>query len=342
MSKILSRDNLAKTIDFFKINKVLNIARDRFVKDLRILAYHRVCDHSQCNDNDISLISANEEQFEWQVKHVNKNYDLISFDDLKDVVNGKIKTPQRPVIITFDDGFLDNYKNAYPVLKKHRAKATFFVSTGYIGTKDNFWFNQVYRSFQNPANKQALIEDLKIDIQFSEDKIQRQEEIYNIIEALKKCPNNQRLQHVEYIMEHYPSRNFDETLNLPMNWEQLREMSDNSMEIASHTITHPILSNLTEKELIEEIHESKYVIEKMCNRSVSAIAYPVGMSFAYNDNILQQVRNAEYMFGASYIAGTNYFKNMNFHDLKRIHVECYTTKAMFKAMLSFPELFAVY
>ncbi|VAW65956.1 Polysaccharide deacetylase [hydrothermal vent metagenome] len=342
MSKILSRDNLAKTLDIFKINKILNITRDNFVKDLRILAYHRVCDHSQCNDNDISLISANEDQFEWQVDHVNRNYDLINFEDLKDIINRKIKKPKRPVIITFDDGFLDNYMNAYPILKKHRAKATFFVSTGYIGTRNNFWFNQVYQSFQNPENKSALINDLEVDIIFSADKDERQEEIYTIIEALKKCPNSKRLELIEYIAENYPPRDFDENLNLPMSWEQLKEMSNNSMEIASHTINHPVLSTLTEKELVEEIHESKLVIEKMCGRSVSAIAYPVGMSFAYNDNILQQVRSAEYMFGASYIAGTNYFNKLNFHDLKRIHVECYTTKAMFKAMLSFPELFAVY
>ncbi len=340
--KVLSRNNLARAVDYLNINRLIDFSRGAFIKDLRILAYHRVCDPEQWNDNDISLMSASNEQFNWQVKYVTKNYDLINFDDLDNILNNKIRKPKRPVIITFDDGFSDNYFNAYPILKEHNAKATFFVSTGYIGTDRQYWFNKVYRSFINPQNTKISIRGLDIDIDLSKCEVTRRNQIYTIIETLKKCPNQKRLEHIEYITQQYPEREFDDLLCVPMSWDQVREMNNNNMEIGSHTTSHPVLSMLTDVDLAYEIHESKKTLEKKLNTRISTIAYPVGMSFAYNDAVVKEVKAASYTFGASYIAGTNYLSVLKPYDLKRIHIERYTSKSMFKAMLSFPEIFSVY
>jgi len=340
--KVLSRNNLAKAIDYLKINSLIDFGRSTLVKDLRVLAYHRICDSEQWNDNDISLMSASNEQFNWQVKYIKNHYDLINFDDLNNILNNKIDTPKRPVIITFDDGFADNYFNAYPILKEHNAKATFFVSTGYIGTDKQYWFNKVYRSFVNPQNTNACINELNINIDLSKCEATRRKQIYSIIEVLKKCPNKERLEYVKYIVQQYPEREFDDQLCAPMTWKQLMEMKDNNMEIGSHTITHPVLSMLSEADLKYEIFESKKIIEEKLNTNISTIAYPVGMSFAYNDTVIKEVKAAGYTFGTSYMAGTNYLNKLKPYDLKRIHVERYTTRSMFKAMLSFPEIFSVY
>lgn len=342
MSKFISRENISRTIDVLKLNSILEMLRSKFIKELRILAYHRVCNPDIRHNNDPGLISATEEQFDWQVSYLKRNYNLISFSDLEKIVAYKEKLPERAVIITFDDGFSDNYFNAYSILKKHRAKATFFVSTGYIGTKNQFWFNQVYRSLINDSVDTLKLDEIGVDCELSSDKKIRQEQIYDVIEKLKQCPNDLRIDLVNIILNKYPSLDNIDPLSLPLSWQQLKEMTDNNMEICSHTVSHPVLTMLSDDDLSNEVVQSKLNIETSLGTKVNAIAYPVGMRFAYDINTIEKVRMANYKFGVSYIAGTNYFNDMQFHDLKRIHIELYTSREMFKSMLSFPELFAVY
>lgn len=74
--------------------------------------------------------------FEDQIRTLlNHGYTPVTFYDLNQNLNKKAGLPQKPVIITIDDGYLSNYTIAYPLLKKYRIPATFFVTTGFMGTK---------------------------------------------------------------------------------------------------------------------------------------------------------------------------------------------------------------
>lgn len=74
--------------------------------------------------------------FEEQIKALLKNgYTPISFYDLKQFMDGKADLPSKPILITADDGYLNNYTLAYPILKKYNVQATFFVSTAFVGEK---------------------------------------------------------------------------------------------------------------------------------------------------------------------------------------------------------------
>lgn len=100
-------------------------------KFLISIAYHRV------NDDLKDSVTVSIEQFERQIQTIRKKYRPIS---LADLLTGKYnkRTFKPYVLITFDDGYLDNYINAYPILKKHKVPAIFFVSTGYIDTEKGF------------------------------------------------------------------------------------------------------------------------------------------------------------------------------------------------------------
>lgn len=340
MPKLFSKEHLSKAFDIFGINSLCNLIRGLLVDDLRILAYHRICNLDECYDNDIDLISATEAQFDWQVSYLKKNYNLIGFEELYKIINKEMKCPKRPVIITFDDGFADNYVKAYPILKKYNASATFFVSTGYIGTENHFWFNQVFRCLLNCDYKKVTIADLGIDMDLSSDQQVRYSQIYEVVKILQRTSNNKRIKAVKYLEANYPSRKMEDALSLPLSWEHLKEMSDNGMEVGSHTIGHSILSQLTEDELRYELEFSKQILEDKLERAVTTIAYPVGLLFAYNDDVVAKTSVMNYKFGISYMPGNNYFKSLNKFDLKRIHIERYTSNSMFKSMLSLPELFA--
>jgi peptidoglycan/xylan/chitin deacetylase (PgdA/CDA1 family) len=97
---------------------------------ISILLYHRV------NDELRDSVTVGIQQFDEQMKWVSRHYDVCTIDD---VINGVVRSSKRPVVsVTFDDGYLDNYTNAAPILRSHRVPCAFFVSTGIVGTSRAF------------------------------------------------------------------------------------------------------------------------------------------------------------------------------------------------------------
>ncbi len=97
-----------------------------------VLNYHMV------NSMFISL-AIEPDDFDWQMKYlVDHGYHTITPDELYDFLAGTGKLPERPVLITFDDGYVDNYTTAYPILKKYNLKATIFVVTGFLSKRKGY------------------------------------------------------------------------------------------------------------------------------------------------------------------------------------------------------------
>ena len=97
-----------------------------------VLNYHMV------NRMFISL-AIDPEDFDWQMKYlVDHGYHTISPDELYAFLEGKGTLPDRPVLITFDDGYVDNYTNAYPILKKYNLKATIFIVTVFVSERKGY------------------------------------------------------------------------------------------------------------------------------------------------------------------------------------------------------------
>lgn len=106
---------------------------DREADGVPVLVYYRV------NDVDSNALTLTVEQFDAQMKYlVDDGYSVITPDELLDSWEGKSELPSKPVVITFDDGNVDNYKNVYPVLKKYNLRATMFVITDNVNLYPNY------------------------------------------------------------------------------------------------------------------------------------------------------------------------------------------------------------
>jgi peptidoglycan/xylan/chitin deacetylase (PgdA/CDA1 family) len=97
-------------------------------KGLPILLYHKVSPHH----NDGLTISV--DRLDRQLAYIKASgYTPISFADLKDSLEGRKRLPAKPILITFDDGYLSTYELAYPLLRQHDVRATIFLPVAFIG-----------------------------------------------------------------------------------------------------------------------------------------------------------------------------------------------------------------
>ncbi len=120
---------------------------------ITVINYHRVD-----NDNgDINAVSP--ENFDRQMSFLKNNYTVISIKELLE----RMKTGcngQRLVVITFDDGYLDNFENAAPILKKYDFPACFFISSGIVGTDNPFLHDMKRLGRKVPAMSWAHVREL--------------------------------------------------------------------------------------------------------------------------------------------------------------------------------------
>lgn len=94
-----------------------------------IICYHCVKDEAFPHLRPTKVVD-----FENQMQYLSKVYSPISLERMAQHIRNGTSLPSKAIVITFDDGYRDNYENAYPILKKYQIPATFFLTTGFVGT----------------------------------------------------------------------------------------------------------------------------------------------------------------------------------------------------------------
>lgn len=309
---------------------------------LKVLAYHRVMDVDENYPFDIELISASCRQFEEQIEYISKYYTAITLEQLVECVENDLSLPDNSILITFDDGFEDNFKNAFPILKRYNVPATIFISTGYISSNNTFWFDELAYFILN-VEDEALVKVLKYNFKGDVKGETRREILEEVMEYVKLISNNSRLKLISdlYAENQFTYKKEHKMICNTLTWEQVREMDLSLISFGSHTVNHPILSQLDDKNLGEELSISKQCIEEKLQHSIDCIAYPVGTHFAFDKKVIDCTKNAQYKLGFSYVSGINKWPLDNCYTIKRLHVERYTTRSLFKGMLALPGLLSV-
>jgi peptidoglycan/xylan/chitin deacetylase (PgdA/CDA1 family) len=305
---------------------------------LPILAYHRVLDEpAGLFPFDEQVVSATPGDFRNQMRFVRDNFEVVSFDDLHRFETAGRPWPRRALIITFDDGYRDNYTNAFPILKELGLKATIFLATGHIGSGKPFWWDSVAFLVKNTRLTEIPL-PTGPRLPSLNGNQSRREAIDILLGWLKKAPEaekNRLLAALPAILKvEVPAKLVRGT---HLNWDEVREMSREGIEFGSHTVTHPVLANVSEKQLEIELSQSKRTIEARIGKEVLAFAYPVGgRSFVRRTQ--EAVSRCGYRFAVSYLCGIARQMIGDRFALPRIHVEAKQSLNLFKANLMFPSL----
>ena len=130
---------LKKSLSFCCVASLLVLAAlsvyfyAKAARSVPVLNYHQV------NDTEQNSMTITTEQFAAQMQYLHDaGYTPITIADMLAAWDDNAPLPKKPVIITFDDGYMDNYRHAFPILQQHNFKATIFVVTDYINTYPNY------------------------------------------------------------------------------------------------------------------------------------------------------------------------------------------------------------
>ena len=136
-----------------------------------ILLYHYVANNPNPKDTQRDALSVSPDKFEAQMDYLSKNgYTPITLDTLYGIYNGLAGAPAKPVILTFDDGYIDFYYNAFPILKRFNFHAVSFIPTGLIGGSYYMNWDQIKEiqasgliTFESHSITHANLASLKYD-----------------------------------------------------------------------------------------------------------------------------------------------------------------------------------
>src|ERR1051325_1884192 len=265
-----------KVFDLAYKTGLVRAGRQLWAKSLTVVNYHRIDDlHRKDFDSFKPNVSATPEDFNCQMDYLAKWFHVVSVKDVVAWLDRKKDLPPYAALITFDDGYLDNYTSAYPILRKHSFPALIFLTTGHIGTDAPFYWDMAAYCFYHTQSDHLTFPDGRVE-HWSNEK-QRDEVNKNWIESMKVLPQSEKETFVQRLPDalgiSIPTGFFQK---LMMNWDQVREMQQGGIEFGAHTLHHPILTRISLEDVRAEVEGSKARIEKELGERVLSFAYPNG------------------------------------------------------------------
>lgn len=183
----------------------------------------------------------------WLIK---KGYTILTSDELIDIYEKKSTPPEGAAWISFDDGWKNNMTDALPVLVEKKVPATFFISTGPVETSGVFWWSLA------EENKEMLPQKFRDDF-----------------DLLWKVPEKERAETISLLESNFKKTPEREAMTV----DDIRSMANyDFITIGSHTVNHVITVNCSDKELEDELTESKYKLEEWTGREINIFSFPNG------------------------------------------------------------------
>jgi peptidoglycan/xylan/chitin deacetylase (PgdA/CDA1 family) len=310
-------------------------------KDLRILAYHRVLPlpNPATYEFDLELISTPPDQFREQMLLLKERFLPMRLSDVAAELDAGRELPADAVVVTFDDGYNDNYDVVFPILRELGVPATFFVSTGHIDSGRPYAYDWlVHMVLLSPASRLVLPE-LGMDVPLPPDRSARRAIAGHVLHQMKEIGALEQTAMIQRLEREWnmPSDTAPPDCR-PMTWDQLREMHAAGFEIGSHGVHHWMLAKLPQAELDDEIRQSKETLQRELGVAPLLMSYPVGSGRAFDQRVIDSTREAGYALACSYISGTNPQPSSNRYSLYRLAVERNMGKGWFAAMMAMPNL----
>lgn len=303
-------------------------------KGLYIFLYHRIgCKGDEYYEHNLTVKMEN---FLKQLGFFRKKFYCASMTEAVNLLKGNNPLKRDIAVITFDDGYEDNYIKGLELFKKYNIYPAIYLVAGAIENRKALWTEIIdcymveehYRKsvlnyFGMASGKNMLSQ--KAIFQYAE----------KIKNDLKKLPIKQIEMHMEYLQKNVPLESGSIKCGL-LNWEETSALAAAGSELGGHTLNHINLAAEEEENAKEEIEGAKKLIEERAFITADHFAYPYGKYEHYNSGIIECVKQS-YKSAVTAVEGINRIGDDLF-QLKRIIISNSQSYLEFKVRLLYFKL----
>ncbi len=265
-------------------------------RPLQVFAYHRV--HGAA---DGVFDPVHPAVFEMHVAHLARRYRVLPLSEaVERMYSGSL--PPRAVAVTFDDGYLDNYTHAFPVLRRHGVPATIFLTTGAIGTGSPVWHDRVFAGFARTTVERLEFRGRTYDLRGGA----RKRSMASVLRDLRAMPEPEFRAALDELTDRLGVG--DDAVrerSAMLTWDHVREMASEGVEFGAHTVTHPVLSRLTKERQRQEIEDSVARVRAETGQAATVFAYPNGRRDDFDEVTRSCLRRAGVTAAVTTEFGTN-------------------------------------
>lgn len=324
---LYKRELIARAFNRFGITTLLEQATWAQRPGVVVFTYHRIAEPS----TDLfyePVISATEESFRQQINWLCNHFQLLTLDEFVAQLDCPSAWHKRTALLTFDDGYRDNFDIAAPILLERNIPATFFITSGFLDSTELPWWDHVaYVLKQTQVQHLTIQRDnqskstpLDIDLTTTP----RARAIALVISALVDATIPNEPWFLRELAARAEVEVDSERLSkmLFMSWDQLKQLANKSqnLTVGSHTATHRRLASLTRSSQQSELTESKQLLETRIDRKISALAYPYGWQGTYSPETKQLAAQAGYRLAFTSCPGSNRYTNVDRYEINRLAI----------------------
>jgi len=214
-----------------------------------------------------------------------KKYNVVSIDTLLRCNLEGRPVPDRSIAFTIDDGYRDHAEIGAPIFAEFDCPVTTFVTTGFLDEELWFWWDQIQFVFANSPLLSVCTQLGDRTLEYSlQSATERAAATSDFVDRCKVVANDVKLEAIERLAiagevalpAKAPAR------YAPMTWDQLRACEERGMTFGPHTVTHPILSRVSDQQSRWELTESWRRLSEEARRPVPVFCYPNGGSSDYS------------------------------------------------------------
>jgi peptidoglycan/xylan/chitin deacetylase (PgdA/CDA1 family) len=274
-------------------NRILNLIDPPVV----VLAYHRVT----VLKSDFHSLAVSPVNFRAHMQYLKRSFNIVRFEE-------DWSAAKKPAVaVTFDDGYADNALEALTIIEEEGVPATFFISTGNIGSRREFWWDELERLVLGESNYplRFQLNDPEYGKTWPTETYRGRRSMYcDLHQSAKRIKTEQRAGWLEQIREWAGLNEVTNEANRSLTREELMTLAESRwVTIGAHTVTHPTLAFLTEEEQRREIVSSKQQLEEFIGRGVTVFSYPFGAKSDYDMTTGRICREAGFLKAAAAFPG---------------------------------------
>lgn len=245
--------------------------------------------------------------------YLRRHYRMLHLEDaLKELYlpqeEKKVHDRRTPLVLTFDDGYHDNYTHAFALASKLQVPISIFLIPGYVESGDYFWWREGKRLVNYTQISEVTIEGHAYSLGRPGDRDRLALAIDTRLRHAHSIKEREAfLEAIRNVLAVPASVAVEEEAALPLTWPEIHKMEESGwVSFGAHTMHHPILAYLSDSmEVRREVRESRKLLEEQLGHPVRAFAYPIGKLEDIGEEGLRAVQEAGYDWAVTTISGVN-------------------------------------